>query len=49
MTLDSHFLLARLVVPHMKQQQSGAIVAISSTAGLHGYGLRSPYAAANGR
>jgi NAD(P)-dependent dehydrogenase (short-subunit alcohol dehydrogenase family) len=45
-TLDSHFLLARLVVPHMKQQQSGAIVAISSTAGLYGYGLRSPYAAA---
>ena len=39
-TLDSHFLLARLVVPHMKQQQSGAIVAISSTAGLYGYGLR---------
>jgi NAD(P)-dependent dehydrogenase (short-subunit alcohol dehydrogenase family) len=45
-TLDSHFLLARLVVPHMKQQQSGAIVSISSTAGLYGYGMRTPYAAA---
>src|SRR5256885_5802579 len=44
--LDSHFLTARLVIPHMKKQQSGAIVAISSTAGLYGYGLRTPYAAA---
>jgi NAD(P)-dependent dehydrogenase (short-subunit alcohol dehydrogenase family) len=44
--IDSHFLLARLVVPHMKSQQSGAIVAISSTAGLYGYGMRTPYAAA---
>ena len=45
-TLDSHFLLARLVVPHMKEQQSGAIVSISSTAGLYGYGMRTPYATA---
>jgi NAD(P)-dependent dehydrogenase (short-subunit alcohol dehydrogenase family) len=45
-SLDSHFLLARLVVPHMKRQQSGAIVTISSTAGLYGYGMRTPYAAA---
>ncbi len=44
--LDSHFLLARLVVPHLKQQRSGAIVTISSTAGLYGYGMRTPYAAA---
>ncbi|HEX4471667.1 MAG TPA: SDR family oxidoreductase [Nocardioides sp.] len=43
--LDSHFLMARLVVPHMKRQGSGAIVTISSTAGLFGYGMRTPYAA----
>jgi len=44
--IDSHFLLARLVTPHLKRQRSGAIVAISSTAGLFGYGMRTPYAAA---
>jgi NAD(P)-dependent dehydrogenase (short-subunit alcohol dehydrogenase family) len=44
--IDSHFLLARLVVPHLKRQRSGAIVSISSTAGLYGYGMRTPYAAA---
>jgi NAD(P)-dependent dehydrogenase (short-subunit alcohol dehydrogenase family) len=44
--LDSHFLMARLVVPHLKKQRSGAVVTISSTAGLFGYGMRTPYAAA---
>src|ERR671920_595328 len=29
--VESHFLMARLVIPHMKKQQSGVIVTISST------------------
>lgn len=44
--IDSHFLSSRRAAPEMKAQGSGAIVAISSTAGLYGYGMRSPYAAA---
>ena len=44
--LDSHFLAARRAARAMKQQGSGSIVAISSTAGQYGYGMRTPYAAA---
>lgn len=44
--LDSHFQCARRVAPLMKAQGSGAIVNLSSMAGLVGYGMRSPYAAA---
>jgi len=44
--LESHFVTSRLVVPALKEQGSGAIVCISSTAGQYGYGLRTPYAAA---
>ncbi|GJM38574.1 MAG: 3-ketoacyl-ACP reductase [Acidimicrobiales bacterium] len=49
-TLDvdvtSMFRTSRHAVPVMKAQGSGSIVNISSTAGLHGFPNRSPYAAA---
>ena len=44
--IDSHFLTSRRAAAVMKLQGAGSIVAISSTAGLYGYGMRTPYAAA---
>ncbi|MBM3519857.1 MAG: SDR family oxidoreductase [Alphaproteobacteria bacterium] len=44
--LDAQFLCARRAAPVMKAQKSGAIVNLSSNAGLHGFGNRTPYAAA---
>jgi NAD(P)-dependent dehydrogenase (short-subunit alcohol dehydrogenase family) len=44
--LDAQFLCAKRAVPIMKRQRSGSIINISSAAGLFGYGLRTPYAAA---
>jgi len=44
--LDGQFFCLRRAIPVMKQARAGAVVNISSTAGLYGYPLRSPYAAA---
>jgi NAD(P)-dependent dehydrogenase (short-subunit alcohol dehydrogenase family) len=44
--LDGAFLCARRAVPLLKTAGGGAVVNISSTAGLMGYPLRTPYAAA---
>lgn len=44
--LNSQFLTSRCAIPLMKERKGGAIINMSSTAGLFGYGLRTPYAAA---
>ena len=44
--LDSHFLCARRAAPVMKAQGAGSIINLSSNAGQHGFGNRTPYAAA---
>lgn len=44
--VTSMFRTARHAIPAMKQQRMGAIVNVSSTAGLFGFPYRSPYAAA---
>ena len=43
--LDAMFLFSRRAVPIMKDQGSGNLINIASTAGWHGYPLRTPYAA----
>lgn len=42
--ITGHFLCTRRAVPLLKQAGGGSIVSISSTAGLFGYPLRTPYA-----
>ena len=44
--LQATFLCSKYAIPHLKQQGKGTIINLSSTAGWHGYPLRSPYAAA---
>mgnify|MGYP000138529506 CR=1 FL=1 len=44
--LNATFYACKQALPLMKQQQSGAIINLSSTAGIMGYPLRTPYAAA---
>ena len=45
-TLDSHYRCTRRVAGLMKAQRSGSVINISSMAGIFGFGMRSPYAAA---
>lgn len=44
--LDSQFLCARKAARLMKPQKSGSIINLSSMAGVVGFGMRTPYAAA---
>lgn len=44
--LQSIFLCCKYAIPMMKQASAGSIISLSSTAGWHGYPLRTPYAAA---
>ena len=44
--LDGAFLLCQWAARHMKAQKSGSIILTSSTAGMFGYPMRSPYATA---
>ncbi|MYD75974.1 MAG: SDR family oxidoreductase, partial [Gammaproteobacteria bacterium] len=44
--LDSAFLYCRALIPAMREAGRGCIINISSTAGWHGFPMRSPYAAA---
>jgi len=44
--LDGAFLLCKWAAKHMKAQKSGSIILTSSTAGMFGYPMRSPYATA---
>ena len=45
-TLDGAFLAAKVVAPLMVKAGQGSIILTSSTAGLFGYPMRAPYAAA---
>src|SRR5262249_38580952 len=44
--LDATYLCCRRVVPVLKRNKSGAIINLSSAAGIHGFARRTPYASA---
>ncbi|MEH6576739.1 MAG: SDR family oxidoreductase [Amphritea sp.] len=46
LNLNATFYCCKQALPYMKSQGSGAIINLSSTAGIMGYPLRTPYAAA---
>ena len=41
----SHFIFSKLAIPMLKKNKGGSIVNLSSTAGIFGFPLRSPYSA----
>ena len=41
----SHFYFSKYSIPMLKKNKGGSIINLSSTAGIHGFPLRSPYAA----
>ena len=41
----SHFLFSKFAIPMLKKNKGGSIINLSSTAGIFGFPLRSPYAA----
>jgi NAD(P)-dependent dehydrogenase (short-subunit alcohol dehydrogenase family) len=43
--INSHFYFTKYAIPLLKANQGGSIINISSTAGLFGFPLRTPYAA----
>jgi NAD(P)-dependent dehydrogenase (short-subunit alcohol dehydrogenase family) len=45
-SLDSHFRCTRRVAGLLKAQRSGCVINVSSMAGVFGFGMRTPYAAA---
>lgn len=47
--LDSHYRCVRRVAPVLKAQGAGTVINLSSTAGLFGYGMRTPTPRRSGR
>ena len=43
--INSHFYFTKLSIPMIKKSKNGSIINISSTAGILGFPLRTPYAA----